>query len=145
MKNSCFSVGISDLIANEETNQRITDKINEKKKETSNIIDQVHLNIFENKTGKSNKEEFETKMNNILNQASKEAGNIGIDSLDKSNRFISLVTSGSKGNSLNISQMISCLGQQNVDNQRIPYSFKNRTLPHFHRHFKTHSLESLDY
>ena len=133
MKNSCFSVGISDLIANEETNQRITDKINEKKKETSNIIDQVHLNIFENKTGKSNKEEFETKMNNILNQASKEAGNIGIDSLDKSNRFISLVTSGSKGNSLNISQMISCLGQQNVDNQRIPYSFKNRTLPHFHQ------------
>ena len=89
------------------------------------------MNIFENKTGKSNKEEFETKVNNILNQASKEAGNIGIDSLDKGNRFISLVTSGSKGNALNISQMISCLGQQNVDNQRIPYSFKNRTLPHF--------------
>ena len=131
MKNSCFSVGISDLIADENTNNEIKEKIVEKKKEVSNIIDQVHLNIFENKTGKSNKEEFETKVNNILNQASKEAGNIGIDSLDKSNRFISLVTSGSKGNALNISQMISCLGQQNVDNQRIPYSFKNRTLPHF--------------
>ena len=90
MKNSCFSVGISDLIADENTNNEIKEKIIEKKKEVSNIIDQVHLNIFENKTGKSNKEEFETKVNNILNQASKEAGNIGIDSLDKSNRFISL-------------------------------------------------------
>jgi DNA-directed RNA polymerase beta' subunit/intein/homing endonuclease len=27
--------------------------------------------------------------------------------------------------------MISCLGQQNVDGQRIPYGYDNRTLPHF--------------
>jgi len=32
---------------------------------------------------------------------------------------------------LNMSQMISCLGQQNVENKRIPYSFTNRTLPHY--------------
>ena len=34
-----------------------------------------------------------------------------------------------KGGELNISQMISCLGQQVVDNKRIPYGFENRTLP----------------
>ena len=133
MKNSCFSVGISDLIANEETNDQIKNKIDEKKKEVANIIDMVHLNIFENKTGKSNKQEFESKVNNILNQATNEAGKIGQESLDQNNRFVTLVTSGSKGSHLNISQMISCLGQQNVDNQRIPYSLKNRTLPHFHQ------------
>ena len=133
MKQSCFSVGISDLIADNETNEQIKEKIVEKKKEVSNIIDKIHLNIFENKTGRSNKEEFETQVNKILNQATKESGNIGIDSLDKTNRFITLVKSGSKGNSLNISQMISCLGQQNVDSKRIPYSFNNRTLPHFHQ------------
>ena len=137
MKQSCFSVGISDLIANNETNDQIKEKIIEKKKEVSNIIDKIHLNIFENKTGKSNKDEFETQVNQILNQATKEAGNIGIDSLDNSNRFITLVISGSKGNSLNISQMISCLGQQNVDNKRIPYSYDNRTLPHFHQYDDT--------
>ena len=49
----------------------------------------------------------------------------------KENRFVSIVTSGSKGNNLNISQMISCLGQQNVDGKRIPYGYTNRTLPHF--------------
>jgi len=42
-----------------------------------------------------------------------------------------MVNAGSKGSDLNISQMISCLGQQNVDGKRIPYGFENRTLPHF--------------
>ena len=42
-----------------------------------------------------------------------------------------MVEAGSKGSDLNISQMISCLGQQNVDGKRIPYGFNNRTLPHY--------------
>lgn len=131
MKTCGFSVGISDLIADDTTNQNIEGIISAKKKEVSNLMDQVHLGIFENKTGKSNVEYFESQVNNILNKASMEAGNAGISSLDKDNRFVALVTSGSKGNNLNISQMISCLGQQNVDGKRIPYGYTNRTLPHF--------------
>ena len=42
-----------------------------------------------------------------------------------------MVNAGSKGSDLNISQMISCLGQQNVDGKRIPYGFEDRTLPHY--------------
>jgi DNA-directed RNA polymerase II subunit RPB1 len=38
---------------------------------------------------------------------------------------------GSKGSYINISQIIACVGQQNVDGKRIPYGFRNRTLPHF--------------
>ncbi len=131
MKTTGFSVGISDLIADDETNHKINDIIQEKKVEVSNLIDQIHLGIFVNKTGKSNLEEFESQVNNILNKASNEAGNVGVRSLDNENRFVSIVTSGSKGNNLNISQMISCLGQQNVDGKRIPYGYTNRTLPHF--------------
>jgi len=131
MKTTGFSVGISDLIADEETKQKINSIIQEKKTEVSNLIDQVHIGLFVNKTGKSNLEEFETQVNNILNKASNDAGKAGIRSLDKENRFVSIVTSGSKGNELNISQMISCLGQQNVDGKRIPYGYTNRTLPHF--------------
>ena len=131
MKTTGFSVGISDLMANSDTNAEIEDIISKKKQEVSNLMDQVHLGILENKTGKTNEEFFETQVNNILNKASNEAGNLGIKSLDENNRFVSLVTSGSKGNNLNISQMISCLGQQNVDGKRIPYGYTNRTLPHF--------------
>ena len=89
--------------------------------------------MFNNETGKSNSEEFETRVNNILNQASSQAGKIGRNNLDKDNRFVIMVNAGSKGSDLNISQMISCLGQQNVQGKRIPYGFNNRTLPHYNK------------
>ena len=131
MKLHSYSVGISDLIADKETNNKIIDVITKKKNEVKSLIDETHLGIFDNKTGKSNVEEFETQVNNILNKASFEAGKLGRTNLDKNNRFVIMVNAGSKGSDLNISQMISCLGQQNVDGKRIPYGFENRTLPHF--------------
>ena len=131
MKINSYSVGISDLIANTETNTKISQAISTKKMEVKSLIDQTHLGIFENKTAKSNLEEFELKVNNILNKASSESGKIGRQNLSKNNRFVTMVNAGSKGSDLNISQMISCLGQQNVDGKRIPYGFTNRTLPHY--------------
>jgi len=134
MKSTAYSVGISDLIADSQTNTEITEAITNKKREVSSLIDQTHLGLFENKSGKTNEEEFETQVNNILNQATQTAGKIGRKSLSKDNRFVIMVEAGSKGSDLNISQMISCLGQQNVDGKRIPYGFEDRTLPHFNKY-----------
>jgi DNA-directed RNA polymerase II subunit RPB1 len=131
MKLSAFSVGISDLIADETTNKEIAAKIQSQKSQVEDLIDQIHLGIMENSTGRSTAIEFETKVNAILNKASNEAGKIGKRSLAAGNRFVTMVNAGSKGSELNISQMISCLGQQNVDGKRIPYGYKGRTLPHF--------------
>ena len=66
-----------------------------------------------------------------MNKATGEAGKIGQKSLNADNRFVIMVNAGSKGSEINISQMISCLGQQVVDSKRIPYGFENRTLPHY--------------
>jgi DNA-directed RNA polymerase II subunit RPB1 len=131
MKVHGYSVGISDLIADKETNDKINETINKKKIEVKSLIDETHLGIFDNKTGRSNVEEFETRINNILNKASFEAGKLGRENLNSTNRFVIMVNAGSKGSDLNISQMISCLGQQNVDGKRIPYGFEDRTLPHY--------------
>ena len=131
MKSSGFSVGISDLISDKKTNDEIIDVITKKKTDVKNLIDQTQIGIFENNTGKTNEEEFETQVNNILNQATSESGKIGLKSLGANNRFVTMVKAGSKGSDLNISFMISCLGQQNVDGKRIPYGFDHRTLPHF--------------
>jgi DNA-directed RNA polymerase II subunit RPB1 len=131
MKSSAFSVGISDLISDKKTNDDIIQVITKKKTDVKNLIDQVQIGIFENNTGKTNEEEFETQVNSILNQATSESGKIGLKNLSKDNRFVTMVQAGSKGSDLNISFMISCLGQQNVDGKRIPYGFENRTLPHF--------------
>ena len=133
MKNAGFSVGISDLISDEKTNQQIVEIITKKKTDVKNLIDQVQIGVFENNTGKTNEEEFETQVNNILNKATDESGKVGLKSLSKTNRFVTMVNAGSKGSDLNITFMISCLGQQNVDGKRIPYGFEHRTLPHFNK------------
>ena len=133
MKSSAFSVGISDLVANKKTQEQIMRIIQDKKSEVQMVVDKVHLGIFENDTSNTNMVQFETTVNNILNQATAESGKEGRKSLSKDNRFVMIVNSGSKGSLLNISQMISCLGQQNVDAKRIPYGFDSRTLPHFNK------------
>ena len=133
MKTSSFSVGISDLIADKKTQDNIIHAITTQKQEVQSIIEKVHLGTFENDTSSSNNKEFETSINNVLNKATEQAGKIGRKSLSKNNRFMMIVNSGSKGNLINISQMISCLGQTNVDGQRIPYGFESRTLPHFNK------------
>ena len=131
MTKTSFSVGISDLLSDNTIKDKIINVITDKKNRVKDIIDQTQIGIFENETGKTNQEEFETRVNNILNQATSEAGKIALTSLNKDNHFVIMVNAGSKGSDLNIAQMTACLGQQNVDGRRIPYGFEHRTLPHY--------------
>lgn len=129
-----YSVGIKDLIADQNTHKVIGEIIQAKKQDVNSMIDQVQLGVFTNNSGKSNLEEFETKVNSILNEAVADAGKAGRKNLGDKNRFVIMVNAGSKGSDINISQMISCLGQQTVDGKRIPYGFDGRTLPHFKKY-----------
>jgi len=131
MKASSFSVGVSDLVADRKTKEEIIKAITDKKQRVYDILDQVRIGAFENNSGKSNAEMMETKINSLLDKARDDAGKIGRKSLSQENRFVVMVNSGSKGGTTNIAQMISCLGQQNVDGRRIPYGFEHRTLPHY--------------
>ena len=58
-------------------------------------------------------------------------GQEAMNTLHHRNAPLSMAQCGSKGSPLNISQMISCLGQQSVGGARIQDGFANRTLPHF--------------
>jgi DNA-directed RNA polymerase II subunit RPB1 len=126
-----FSVGISDLIANDNARNSMSDILNEKKSKVTELIQEVHRGILKNDSGKPDSVEFELQVNRHLNAAVSDAGKIGIKELPAKNRMTSIVNSGSKGSVLNIGQMIACLGQQNVDGRRIKDGFRNRTLPHF--------------
>jgi DNA-directed RNA polymerase II subunit RPB1 len=129
-----FSVGISDMIADSETTDKINEVIKERKREIDEMVQEVHLNIFVSLPGKSKQEFFEGKVNSLLNKTLKDTGKIGLASLDPKNRTTYMVNSGSKGKLINISQMVACLGQQNVDGARIPYGFQGRTLPHYYKY-----------
>ena len=126
-----FSVGIGDLVADGDTNDKIKGVIIKSKKQVSKLNQQVHQKIFENVLSETLEQEFEKKVNNILNKAISDAGSIGLKSLKNNNRMTNMVSAGSKGKTINIAQMIACLGQQNVDGKRIPNSFNGRSLPHF--------------
>jgi len=129
-----FSVGISDLIADENTKREIDAKIQERKKAVEQVILQVHLDLFDNNTGKSNQQEFEDQIFGILNKATSDAGKLGQQSLSKENRLLAMVRSGSKGEPLNVAQMMACLGQTAIEGKRVPYGFTDRTLPHYKKY-----------
>jgi DNA-directed RNA polymerase II subunit RPB1 len=66
---------------------------------------------------------FEFEVNRILNEARDNAGNSALEDLYMWNRLKAMVTAGSKGSNLNISQIMACVGQQNVEGKRIPFGF----------------------
>jgi len=131
--NTGFSVGISDLVADEVTKKKFTEAIKTITNKTEDIILQVHTGLFENSSGGSNQDNFEQKMIGTLKKATDEAGGITTKSLADNNRMTNMIKSGAKGSNLNVSQMIAVLGQQEIETKRVPYGFQNRTLPHFKR------------
>jgi len=128
---SGFSVGLSDLVADEKTLSRMNEIIQQRKKEIDEIVLQVHMDLFDNNTGKSNQDEFESQVFTKLNKAIEELGKLGQQALAAENRMISMLKAGSKGSTINVSQMVACVGQQNIEGRRIPYGFTDRTLPHY--------------
>ncbi|KAF7510795.1 hypothetical protein GJ744_005895 [Endocarpon pusillum] len=48
-----------------------------------------------------------------------------------------MATSGSKGSTVNVAQMVVTLGQQDIEGKRIANGFQDRTLPHFPKHGRT--------
>ena len=107
--------------------------IQENKQNIEKIMQEIHLNIFENFSGQSNSEYFESKVNDLLNKTLDQTEKMGLSNLESKNRVTTMVNCGSKGKTTNVSQIIACLGQQNVDGRRIPNGFIDRTLPHYKR------------
>ena len=119
-----FSIGISDITISNDILNNVRREIERKKRDIENIFNRENINQLEY-------QRFEDNTNISLNEAHSTAGNIIKSSLTSKNNLNNMVSSGSKGNRINISQIIACVGQQNVEGKRIPFNFKKRTLPHF--------------
>ena len=130
---SGFSVGIGDLIPDDEVSKKMQEIVIEKKRQVIELIEHTHKGILEKKGGANVSEEFENQILGILNKTTSETGALALKSLDSNNRMLNMIISGSKGSDINIGQMIACVGQQAVDGKRIPLGFTDRTLPHFHK------------
>jgi len=126
-----FSIGIGDTIADSATMEVINETISKAKNEVKLLIKAAQEKQLEAEPGRTMMESFENRVNQVLNKARDDAGSSAQKSLSESNNLKAMVTAGSKGSFINISQMTACVGQQNVEGKRIPYGFDGRTLPHF--------------
>ncbi|CAJ0594393.1 unnamed protein product [Cylicocyclus nassatus] len=125
------TIGIGDTIADQATYRDIQDSIRKAKLDVIDVIEKAHNDDLEPTPGNTLRQTFENKVNRILNDARDKTGSSAQKSLSDFNNFKSMVVSGSKGSKINISQVIACVGQQNVEGKRIPFGFRHRTLPHF--------------
>jgi DNA-directed RNA polymerase II subunit RPB1 len=121
---SGFSVGISDVIIHPDIKKENEKIIIQAKEDIINLDKQLHLNIFDASL-------YEPKTLSILQKTTSKVEESLLKSIDKSNRINYIIKSGSKGNSTNISQMTTLLGQQIVSGERIGLSFEDRSLPHY--------------
>ncbi|EFC41754.1 RNA polymerase II [Naegleria gruberi] len=129
--NRGFSIGIGDTIADKATMEQIEETIRKAEKDVKLIVKDAQEGKLRAEAGRTIQQSFENQVNKVLNKAREDAGNKAKKSLKDDNNIKSMVTAGSKGSYINISQIIACVGQQNVEGKRIPYGFRNRTLPHF--------------
>jgi DNA-directed RNA polymerase II subunit RPB1 len=128
---NAFSMGIGDTIADAATMEQINEFISVAKNAVKELIRKASTTGLDQEPGRSKTETFENQVNQVLNKARDDAGTQAQQSLAESNNLKTMVTAGSKGSFINISQMTACVGQQNVEGKRIPYGFLGRTLPHF--------------
>lgn len=133
-KHRGFSVGLSDLVISEEAKQSVKDAINDTKQQVYDIIADVHAGKFNNTGLGTPSEAFEKTMRDLLNKARSDAQKIGKKQIGPENRMMSMIKSKSKGNDINVVQMIATLGQQIADGKRPAYGFDSRTLPHYYKY-----------
>ncbi|KAK8181272.1 hypothetical protein BC567DRAFT_284571 [Phyllosticta citribraziliensis] len=126
-----FSIGIGDTIPDAVTTDHIQDAINKQKEEVEAVTALATQDKLDPLPGMTKRETFESKVSVFLNKARDDAGAVTAQSVNTCNNAIAMANSGSKGSTINISQMTALVGQQSVEGKRIPFGFKYRTLPHF--------------
>ncbi len=120
-----FSVGLSDAIMDSQTRRNIQEEISRSK----TIVYQKNENYYQNAS------QFENSVLNLLNNTRDKVGSIATKQVFRNNRIKQMVTAGSKGSPLNISQIMGLVGQQVVKGTdgstgRVKNGFIDRSFVH---------------
>lgn len=126
-----FSVGVQDTVADADTLRQMNDVLVKTRERVENIGAAANNGSLENKPGMTLLQSFEVEVNSALNRCREEAAKKALSNVRRTNSFKVMIEAGSKGTDLNICQIAVFVGQQNVAGSRIPFGFRNRTLPHF--------------
>ena len=146
-----FSVGLEDCMAVPLNNHAWKPVVLANKQDEVHTVDpqvkaelaKAYTNVRAIMLSEKNPALCELKINNALNNVRDVGARIAKEHLAPDNSMKTMIESGSKGNIVNIAQVIGLLGQQNVGGKRIEKRFRGRTFPHFKR--LSYDSESPDY
>lgn len=120
-----FTVGVGDTVVSKDIIEECQSNIKNAVGQVDSVIKQAKEGTMEKLPGMDITGTFESKVNVLLNKARNYSGEIST-----CNNMNSMIEAGSKGSKINIAQMTSCVGQQNVEGKRIAFGFEKRSLPH---------------
>ncbi len=123
-----FSVGYGDACIDKSIKLDIDRLFETKAQKVNNMIAEI-----ENNPNLMEKEVFEFKLMQEMQNTLSEVGKLVMKNMDPENNFNIMVSSGSKGSVANIAQIAGCMGFQAVEGNLPPKKYNKRTLPYFHQ------------
>ncbi len=126
-----FSTGLSDTDLPEEATKKIKEVLNKAEEEVNNLILTYEAGKLEAFPGRTTLETLELKVLEILNKARNKAGEVVLEYADKNSAVFHMISSGARGNIINLAQMTACVGQQAMRGKRIQRGYGERTLSCF--------------
>lgn len=135
--NRGFSIGINDVTPGTELKFKKEEMVEAAYVKCDELIQLYNDGKLETQPGCNEEQTLEAKIGGLLSKVREEVGEVCINELDSSNAPLIMATCGSKGSTLNVSQMVAVVGQQIISGNRVPDGFQDRSLPHFPKNSKT--------
>lgn len=129
-----FSIGIGDVMPSASLSRRKQALVETGYAECERLITEMKTGTLVPLPGSTLAGTLEAQLTTVLSDIRQDAGTVCKEELTRFNAAVVMARCGSKGNDLNMSQMIACVGQQTIMSNRMPEGFEDRTLPHFPRH-----------
>ncbi|KAK6200929.1 DNA-directed RNA polymerase III subunit C1 [Scheffersomyces amazonensis] len=135
--NRGFSIGINDVTPGIDLKNKKESMVEQAYANCDELIDLYNKGKLETQPGCNEEQTLEAKIGGLLSKVREEVGEVCIRELDSLNAPLIMATCGSKGSTLNVSQMVAVVGQQIISGNRVPDGFQDRSLPHFTKNSKT--------
>lgn len=135
--NRGFSIGINDVTPGADLKRKKELMVEQAYLKCDELIDLYKRGKLETQPGCNEEQTLEAKIGGLLSKVREQVGEVCINELDSANAPLIMATCGSKGSTLNVSQMVAVVGQQIISGNRVPDGFQDRSLPHFPKNSKT--------
>ena len=131
-----FSIGFGDCIVSKEDSKMIKEIINKNIQEAYDLIIKAHHGLFmPDLDDKYKIDKMESDLNIVLSKVQDKTKDFIVEKVSKTNNIYiaSDKQAGSVGKTINLQQIMACVGQQSIWGERVSNGFTDRTLPHFPR------------